>query len=99
MWSHGTPPDTPEKVNGVRMPDDATARPGVAADSAVHSASITAKTTMNRPPHAAGGRGFTRLPSGSTNSTGRKQPSFMGRDGSRKQRSAKSAPDTTWEVP
>src|SRR5579875_3535455 len=99
MWTHGAPAPAPDSVNGVRMPDAATARPGTAADNADQMASMAANTTMNRPPQAAGGRGLTSVPGGSRKSTGAKHPSFIGSAGSRKQRRAKSAPETTWEHP
>ena len=45
-------------------------------------------TVTTRPPQAAGGVGFTSEPSGNAVWIERKQPSFIGIDGSMKQRMA-----------
>ena len=104
----GPPPGPPAPL--ARDPDDTPASdhrctirsrpqpvPGARLDSASTIASITAVTTTIRPPHAAGRAGFTRLPSGNLRVTGAKQPSFMGRSGSRKQRRAKITPEVVCE--
>ena len=52
---------------------------------------------MTRPPHAAGGAGFTSVPIGRFVRSGRKHPSFIGIVGSTKQRTAYTTPDIVCE--
>src|SRR5579884_2150616 len=60
-------------------------------------ASTAADTVTTRPPHAAGGLGFTIDPNGRLVVMGRKHPSFIGIDGSTKQRTANTTPDNVCE--
>src|SRR3954453_9578295 len=78
-------------------PLGATAWSGWACDMAPMIESTAAATVTTRPPHAAGGLGFTIDPNGRFVVMGRKQPSFMGIDGDRKQRTANTTPDSVCE--
>src|SRR5437667_5171967 len=78
-------------------PLGATAWSGWACAMAAMMASTAAATVTTRPPHAAGGLGFTSEPNGRLVVMGRKQPSFMGMDGSTKHRTANTTPDSVWE--
>ena len=66
----------------------AVASSGRARLNAWTTASQTAVTATTRPPQAAGGCGSRSEPLRNTMSTGVKQPSFMGIEGSTKQRTA-----------
>src|SRR6516164_3235590 len=85
-------------LNGCRMPDGAMAWEGAASDIACSTASIAAYTATKRPPHGYGDWALTREPGGSRTDRGRRLPSFIGIVGSRKQRTAKTAPASAWET-